>query len=238
MKHPASWMLLPLLVGSLLPARGALVFVDLSSVPAYQNQSTPAPSPPVGGVNTSSSAVSISNIAVGSGTYSLDLTISDSLGSSGLVEKFVRLDSRLNDVELIFSPGPPEQVTALAPGAVVDAGAAWYTTSDKSLPLTRHLVILGSPTDQGQWTDGQVHFAGFRFMDGASYHYGFVGLTITSFDSTPTLSISGYAYETTPDQAVTIGAIPEPATTAVLFGAGGLMLVASRRVRRRGPEAR
>ncbi len=92
---------------SQLPSSGALVFFDLSSVPAYQNQSTPAPTPPGSGVNVSSKAVSISGIAAGAGTYSLDLTISDSLGSSGLVEKAVRLDSRLNDVELIYTAARP-----------------------------------------------------------------------------------------------------------------------------------
>lgn len=215
------------------PASGALVFVDLSAVPAYQSQSTPPPSPPAGGVNVSSLTVSISNILAGSGTYSLDLTVSDALGSSGLVEKAVRLDSRLNDIELIFSEGPPEHATALAPGTVVDASSDWYTTSDKTMLLTRHLVILGSTTDQGQWTDGQEHFAGFRFVDGSSYYYGFIGLTVATFDSIPTLSISGYAYETTPNQGVTVSAIPEPATTAVLFAACGFALAASRRIRRR-----
>ncbi len=180
----------------------------------------------------SSLAVSIPNIPAGSSTYSLDLTVSDALGSSGLVEKVVRLDSRLNDVELIFSEGPPEHATALAPGAIVDASSNWYTTSDKTMLLTRHLVILGSPTDQGQWIDGQEHFAGFRFVDGGSYYYGFVGLTVATFDSTPTLSISGYAYETAPNQGVTVAAIPEPATAATLFGFCGCLLAAIRRRRR------
>ncbi len=105
--------------------------------------------------------------------------------------------------------------------------------------LTRHVVILGSPTEQGQWIDGQEHFAGFRFVDGSSYHYGFIGLTITTFDTTPTLSVSSYAYESTPNQGVTISSIPEPATTTLWVAAGGFFFVVIRWTRlRRNVTAR
>lgn len=220
---------------SQLPVLGALIVVDLSSDGSYQNQFTPPPAPPVSGVNISSKDVSISNITVGGGTYSLDFTISDALGSSGLIERYVRLDSRLNDVELIFSAGPPEHATALAEGNFIDASSDWYITSDKDMLLTRFVVILGSDTSQGQWLDGQEHYAGFRFLDGASYHYGFIGITITNYDSTPTLSISGYTYESTPNQGVTITgiSIPEPASAAALMGVGGLFFVAGRWMQRR-----
>jgi hypothetical protein len=234
MKPKVGWLFFAFACSQSLSS-GALIYVDLSSVPAYQNQSTPEPSPPVSGVNVSSNAVSISNITVGGGTYSFDFTISDSLGSSGLVEKMVRLDSRLNDVELVYTEGPPEHTTALALGSTVNSGSAWYTTSDKSLLLTRHVVVLGSSVEQGQWIDGQEHYAGFRFVDGGSYYYGYIGLTVTTFDTTPTLSISGYAYESTANQGVTISAIPEPATTTVWMAAGGFLFAAIRWVRlRRG----
>jgi hypothetical protein len=208
-----------------LPASGAVVFVDLSLVPAYQNQTTPASTPG----NLSLTAVSIPGISAGSGSYSLDLTISDFLGLSGMIEKYVSLHSTLNSVNVVFTAGPPAQATALGLGSVVSAGSNWYTAANDSLFLARHIVILGSTTDQGQWTDGQQYYAGFRFVDGSSYHYGYLALTVSSFDSTNALSIAGYAYETTPNQGVTIAAIPEPATVAAGLGAAALLFAAWRR---------
>lgn len=85
----------------------------------------------------------------------------------------------------------------------------------------------GSP-----WLDGKDGFAGFRMTDNSSdYQYGWMQLSYT--ENNDAVTIYDFAYETTLNQGIETGAIPEPSSSALLLalGAGAAGLAARRRRR-------
>ena len=88
------------------------------------------------------------------------------------------------------------------------------------------------------WWDGDeargnfydpVAYAGVRFENESGTHYGWIRFENPT-GSPVGGSITGYAYETIPDQGIIAGAIPEPGTVGLLsVGALGIFLVRKRR---------
>lgn len=74
-----------------------------------------------------------------------------------------------------------------------------------------------------------IGYIGLKFLDsGGELHYGWVGLNFSSEHSaTPT--IVSWAYESTPNTAIAAGAVPEPATAAIVAIAGAGALLKRRR---------
>ena len=73
---------------------------------------------------------------------------------------------------------------------------------------------------------GQHAYMGVAFdIDGAT-HYGWIDLLVASLS--PGAEIYGWGYETQPGVGILAGAVPEPATSALLV-AGGLLLALRRK---------
>jgi hypothetical protein len=76
-------------------------------------------------------------------------------------------------------------------------------------------------------------YAGLRFADGENIYYGWLQVSVSNHSSS---EISGtiidWAYETTPGQAIEVGAVPEPSTYALLLLSGAASLWALRRRKR------
>lgn len=82
----------------------------------------------------------------------------------------------------------------------------------------------------GNWTnaDSMRGALGLIFANGADLHYGFADITVFA-DSTVTLH--GFAFESTPSTAITAFAVPEPGTYAAVLGLIGLLYTVYRRRR-------
>jgi hypothetical protein len=77
-----------------------------------------------------------------------------------------------------------------------------------------------------------VNYFGVQFTNeaGGTNHFGWVAIQFGA--DAATRSITGWAYESTPNAAIPAGAIPEPSTYALL-AAGALGLMGLRRYKRR-----
>ena len=74
-----------------------------------------------------------------------------------------------------------------------------------------------------------VAYVGVRFENESGTHYGWIRFENPT-GSPIEGSITGYAYETIPDQGIIAGAIPEPGTVGLLsVGALGIFLIRKRR---------
>ncbi len=103
-------------------------------------------------------------------------------------------------------------VANLAPGSVVDVGRTWGS---------------GTAANVAQWNlNSSNNYFGFRFTNesGGTLHYGWAQLSIgaTLLDRT----LVQYAYESTPNAAITV--VPEPGTY-LMMGLGLAGLLAARR---------
>jgi PEP-CTERM motif len=78
--------------------------------------------------------------------------------------------------------------------------------------------------------DGMTGYAGFKFKISGADHYAWLLLDFTNINDRRIVSA---AWETTPGAAINAGAIPEPASAAVLLGLGAAAAAAMRRPQRR-----
>lgn len=76
--------------------------------------------------------------------------------------------------------------------------------------------VSGGPSSSG--------YVGLRFDDGAgTVNYGWAEITLSNPSPTQTVTLNRYVVETTPDQGVITGVVPEPSTLSLLaLGAIGL----------------
>ena len=82
----------------------------------------------------------------------------------------------------------------------------------------------------GYWSpDGDTAYVGVRFYAGSELHYGWIRVRTFSVGGT----IYDWAYNTTPDQSILAGAVPEPSAWALLVLGLGSLFFCSRRNRRR-----
>ena len=92
----------------------------------------------------------------------------------------------------------------------LDAGA----TIDYSLNFRTHQTPLYY-LNAGPWTPGTRDYLGFGFFTGSNLQPNFAWADV-SYNADHSLTLYGFAYETTPAAAISAGAIPEPATSAAL----------------------
>jgi hypothetical protein len=139
---------------------------------------------------------------------------------------------------------------ALQDGATADtfqklsAGAKLGTASDalgfNPNGLTRivasaysgYSVYVDDPLRNGGWSVGDTGYFGFKFTKDGNTHYGWAEMTLSSLS--PSATINEAWYNDTPDGAVTVGVVPEPAHVGLGLGALALGAAGLRRMRQRG----
>ena len=90
-------------------------------------------------------------------------------------------------------------------------------------------LSLGSSLSSGGWSVGDTGYFGFKFTSSGNTHYGWAEMTLSS--SSLQATINEAWYNDTPDGAVTVGVIPEPAEFGLGLGALALGAVGLRRMR-------
>lgn len=96
---------------------------------------------------------------------------------------------------------------ALDSGAVIDAAQPWQSNSGNSQWQTMQFLDAGGNGCQyaSKWCDVTDKFLGLRFDIGGNTHYGWARLDAPGSNDTSTWTIKDYAYEATPDSAITAG---------------------------------
>lgn len=57
----------------------------------------------------------------------------------------------------------------------------------------------------GPWANVSNHYAGFKFLIDGKVHYGWARMSVSNWDEGGSVTISGYAYETIPNQRIFTG---------------------------------
>lgn len=137
-------------------------------------------------------------------------------------------------VDLDGDGQPDIQATSMAFGSndITSVSPATGSTLQFTDALTTGTVVNDSLTfsstgglrevadrfSQGGFADGDY---GFRFTSGGATHYGWADLYASAGINislpTGTAGVSHWAYESDPNTPITVGAVPEPATAALLL---------------------
>lgn len=120
----------------------------------------------------------------------------------------------------------------LAAGTIIDGTGPFITLTGGTTGQTGYLASsAGFPASQWVSANGPASgFLGIRFTAGGQTFFGWVGLSIAGQDAAVpyAITLSGIAYDDTPNTPIAAGAVPEPAPIA-LMALGGLGLIAYRR---------
>ncbi len=141
-------------------------------------------------------------------------------------EGYVRLDA--SSPVAVVANG--DNAARLDAGDVVDASCA-FNDGDSTLAYY-YRYLPNDPTYSGPFGGGDVEsgYLGLRLSDGVNDYYGWLRLDVQG-GASETIELSEWAYATTPDQPVTVGVVPEPATTGLLTLGGAVLLGRRRRNR-------
>lgn len=113
---------------------------------------------------------------------------------------------------------PSNTLSLLPAGTVINATSKYISNASMS---------------EGAWNGGGTGYVGLVLSKGTNKHYGWAALAYTENGPATALSVSGFAFEETPDTPILAGAtaIPEPGTWAA--GAGLFALAVGAHLRRR-----
>jgi hypothetical protein len=153
----------------------------------------------------------------GAGTILADFSVQNTYFNS----RIVRLDFNNKGAFVSTNHG---SLLALHTGDVVSAGMAF---SNQRIPL----IVSGALASVRSFVSGTPAFVGFSFTEKGTTCYGWASITITEGASVSTITVNEWAYEDS-GAAITVGAVPEPAQTAVGLGALALGAAGLRRWRK------
>jgi hypothetical protein len=154
------------------------------------------------------------NVTIGAGaSYMLDLNrdgIPDftlhrcrCIGDGHTSFLFAELDVRGNGVR----DTRQADAAALPIGAFIGDPQA-FTTTNSSYGFGRIMARAFYYTQSifsGPWANATNKYLGLRFVIGGKLHYGWARLTVTNFNQGGTAVLTGYAYETEPNQPIRAG---------------------------------
>lgn len=117
-------------------------------------------------------------------------------------------------------------VNRLAAGATIGPSSTFNQTQTSTGGYFSVFASRYNKTLYGQWKTVTDGFLGFEFTEADGIHYGYVEIKTSRYVSSTNpggIYFSNAFYETSPNTAITIGAVPEPGTLASLaFGAAVL----------------
>lgn len=87
------------------------------------------------------------------------------------------------------------------------------------------------PVDPLKFESGTSGYIGFALVDGSDRYYGWMEVTL--YDDGSAGTIHQWAWNTVANEAITVGAVPEPGNAALLLGLGAGLCVISRRRKRK-----
>ena len=138
------------------------------------------------------------------------------------------------------------------PSALGSDGAVAVLTNGTSIDGT---LTYGNPAPDGMlgntgygdypadWA-GQSGYLGLYSGDGNGDEYGWVRMSVADFGGNYAITITGYAYNDTPDAPIIAGAesgggpaVPEPSSVMLMFSAAAAGLPLYRRFRKKTPAA-
>ena len=82
-------------------------------------------------------------------------------------------------------------------------------------------------TDSDEFDNGDTGYIGFALVDGSDFYYGWMELTL--YDDGSAGTIHEWAWNTVANEAITVGAVPEPGNAALLLGLSAILWVGTRR---------
>lgn len=94
---------------------------------------------------------------------------------------------------------------------------------------TGHMDDGVGPVDPVKFENGTSGYIGFALVDGSDEYYGWMEVTFNDDSSTGT--IHEWAWNTVANEAITVGAVPEPSNAALLLGLAATGYVVRRRRR-------
>lgn len=112
----------------------------------------------------------------------------------------------------------------LAPGTTVDVSGHFPSDGYASVNHPTNTAVAG------KFLFEQSGFIGFEFqtVEGGDSYYGWLRLTVTNQETTGV--IADWAYESTAGTGIQVGAVPEPAATAMLLSGFGALALGRRRI--------
>jgi len=116
-------------------------------------------------------------------------------------------------------------------GATIDATSNDWFTGDWAYMRKQPWTTAQSPWATNQ--DGTTGFVPFKFAlnsEPTNIYYGWANYTYNN-GATDSLTLNNFAYENTPNTAITTGVVPEP-STLLLLALGGAGVAGARRLRK------
>ena len=122
----------------------------------------------------------------------------------------------------------PINPSALISGSTVATSNPGYTWTQWPAVISRW--DEGSSSWSGTLAGGETAFVGLQFDIDGNNHYGWMKLNLanTQPNSAP-LTVVDWAYESTPNTSIVVGAIPEPSTVALLSISSVFLYLARKR---------